>query len=359
VRVCFDGRGLDGRLTGAGKAFAFLLRRLRGDFPQHEFVPVMPRRPGGWRLPRQLWWEQVELPRAARRLGADVLHVAGGTSAPLAPRGRVVLTVHDLAPTRHPEYLPGVRSRWYWGRLVPFTARRAARVIAPSAATARDLVEVARVRPERVRVVPFAVPLEPAAPPPPAAVAAARAAHGLPERYLLYAGTIDRRKDCPTLLAALGHLDPALTLVVAGTVIEGRTDFRERLARLGLGARVRVLGYVPEGDLPGLYAGASALVYPSFFEGFGLPVLEAMACGTPVVTYRTTSLPEVAGDAAVLLDPPVTPEALAAAVARVVGDPALRADLIGRGRAQASRFDWGRTARLTLAVYEELCGSSS
>ena len=156
------------------------------------------------------------------------------------------------------------------------------------------------------------------------------------------------------MLGALRHLDPTLQLVVAGTVIAGRTDFPELVARLDLRARVSVLGYVSERDLPALYRAADAFVYPSLYEGFGLPVLEALACGTPVVAYNTTSLPEVAGDAAILLDPPVTAEALAAAIARAVGDPATRADLVGRGLEQAKRFDWRVTADLTMKVYESL-----
>src|SRR5439155_1134828 len=244
MRICFDARGLAGNLTGAGKAFTRLLGQLREDFPQHEYLLVAPREPARWRLPRQLLWEQVELPLRARRAGAHVLHAPGGTSAPMLGGRKVVMTVHDLEPT--------------------------------------------------------------------------------------------------------------LQLVVAGTVIAGRTDFPELVARLDLRARVSVLGYVSERDLPALYRAADAFVYPSFYEGFGLPVLEALACGTPVVAYNTTSLPEVAGDAAILLDPPVTAEALAAAIARAVGDPATGADLVGRGLEQAKRVDWRITADLTMKVYESL-----
>ena len=354
MRICFDAQAPGSNLTGAGKAFAFLLRRLRADHPRHDYVLLAHERRAAWRLPRQLFWEQVELPVRACRAGADVLHVTGGTAAPLVRRGRLVMTVHDLAPTRHPELLPGPRSRWYWGRWVPRTARAADLVLVPSAATRRDLVTLAGVPEARIRVVPWGVALDAALPPPAEAIERARAAYGLPGRYLLYVGTIDRRKDYGTLLEALGHLEPRLHLVVAGTVIEGRTDFRERVARLGLGDRVRVLGYVPERDLPALYGGAAAFVYPSFYEGFGLPVLEAMACGTPVVTYRTTSLPEVVGDAGVLLDLPVAPAALAAELGRLAEDGAWRRELVRRGLARAARFDWGVTARLTVEAYEAL-----
>jgi glycosyltransferase involved in cell wall biosynthesis len=154
------------------------------------------------------------------------------------------------------------------------------------------------------------------------------------------------------LLEALRRLDPAITLAMAGTVIAGRTDFAETVRRLGLERRVKMLGYVPERDLPALYRAAAVFVYPSFYEGFGLSVLEAMACGAPVITYNVTSLPEVAGDAARLLEYPVTADVLAEEIGRVIEDPVLRRELSERGRARARRFDWATTARLTVEAYE-------
>ena len=264
------------------------------------------------------------------------------------------MTLHDIAPTRHPEFLPHSRSRWYWGRWIPWTARLADCVLVPSASTKRDLVELARIPEARIRVIPLGVPLDLADAADPAAVEKARGKYGLPERYILYVGTIDRRKDYPTLLQALHGLDVGIHLAVAGSVIAGRTDFPQMIEQSGLGDRVRVLGYVPDEDLVGLFRGAAAFVYPSFYEGFGLPVLEAMAVGTPVITYRTTSLPEVVGEAGILLDPPVSPQALAAEIARVIEDETLRCELVGRGLEQVKGFDWRTTARLTLEVYEAL-----
>jgi glycosyltransferase involved in cell wall biosynthesis len=352
VRICVDGRALGERPTGAGKALARLLRQLRHDFPVHDYRVVTPARHADWRLPRQLVWEQVVLPAQARRQGARILHLPGGTSAPVLGGVRVVMTLHDLAPARHPEFLPHWRSRWYWGRWVPFTARFAERVLVPSASTKRDLLALGGVAERRIEVVPWGVALDPEVEP--AGAEDVRARHGLPSRYLLYVGTMDRRKDYPTLLAALRRLDAPLPLVIAGTVIRGRSDFDVRVRALELASRVRVLGYVPETDLPALYRGAAAFVYPSLYEGFGLPILEAMACGVPVVTYNTTSLPEVAGDAAILLDPPVAPDTLAAAITRVLTDEALGRALVERGRARAAAFDWRATAASTARVYEAL-----
>lgn len=356
MRVCIDARGMLGRPTGAGKALGYLLRQLRADFPCHEYITCDPPGAASWRLPRQLLWEQVELPLRARRFGADVLHVPGGTPGPFISPVKVVMTVHDLAPTRHPEWLPHPRSRWYWGRLVPRAARRAHAVVVPSAATKRDVVALAAIPEARVHVTPWGVPLDVDGVLGRATPLDVRATYGLPEGYVLYVGTIDRRKDYRTLLEAMRHLAPRIHLAVAGTLIAGRTDFPETVERLGLGRRVTMLGYVPERDLLALYRGAAVFVYPSFYEGFGFPVLEAMACGTPVITYKTTSLPEVAGDAARLLDCPVSAETLAAEISRVMDDATLRRELIERGLARARRFDWGITARLTADVYEALAG---
>jgi glycosyltransferase involved in cell wall biosynthesis len=352
LTLCFDGRPLGPTPTGAGKALARLLAALRQYHSEHEYV-VLPG-PGGVRLRRQLVWEQITLPRRARRLGADALHVAAGTAAPVLHSMPVVMTVHDLAPTRRPELLPAGVGRWYWSRWVPFTARFADHVIVPSIATRDDVVACTGLSPERVSIIPLANPLgDVAGATTDLEVSRVRRRHGLERPYVLYVGTIDRRKDHETLLdavRALGDVD----LVVAGTVIAGRTEFHQAIARRDMTASVRVLGYVPDTDLPGLYAGAAVFVYPSFFEGFGLPVLEAMACGTPVVTYRTTSLPEVVGDAGVLLDLPVDVLTLASAIRQVMEDDVVRQTLVKRGRDRACAFDWRVAAARTSAVYDDV-----
>ncbi len=234
---------------------------------------------------------------------------------------------------------------------MPATVRRADRVIVPSSATRDDVVGRLGVSPACVHVVPWGVPLDVSAPARPDAAATVRRRYGLPERYVLYVGTVDRRKDYRGLLEAVDSLDPDVSLAIAGSVVAGRTTFSAVLGELRLEDRVRMLGYVPDDDLCTLYRGAQVFVYPSFFEGFGLPVIEAMACGAPVVTYRTTSLPDVAGDAAILLDPPVTPTVLGKAIRDVMDDPDLRRRLVERGYARAATFDWRTTARLTAAVY--------
>ncbi len=358
MRVVFDGQVLVGNLTGMGKATQYLLRHLQQGFPEHEYVAVSPGDRSQWRLPQQLWWDQVGFPGRAFRHKADLLH-ATGHSAPLLWLGRVVMTVHDLAPTRFPDLLPHWRSRWYWGRWIPFTTKFANALLVPSHSTKRDLVTLCHIPEDWVHVIPWGVPLDPLDALDPAATEKVRRTYYLPERYLLYVGTIDRRKDYTTLLQALLQLDKRITLVLAGTIIQGRTDFPQQVERLGLQDRVRFLGYILEPDLLGLYHGAEVFVYPSFYEGFGLPVLEALACGTPVITYNAASLPEVVGEAGILLDPPWTAETLAEAIGRLLHDEALRLKLRHKGFEQAKRFNWAETARLTMKVYEEDLASAS
>src|SRR5687768_15710376 len=162
MRIVYDGRGLSGNRTGSGNVLGWLLDRLRADAPQHEYVVLTPAA-AGWRLRRHLWWEQVEFPRQAARLRADVLHVPGGTSTPILRRRRTVLTLHDLALKAHPEWLPAGPGRWYWGRWVPWTAAFADCVLVGSRAARADALRLAGIEARRVRVTPWGVPPDMAA----------------------------------------------------------------------------------------------------------------------------------------------------------------------------------------------------
>jgi glycosyltransferase involved in cell wall biosynthesis len=236
----------------------------------------------------------------------DILHVPAFSGA-LVRSCPLVLTVHDLLYIRHPEWLPTPRARWYWGRWIALTARHATAVIVPSEATKRDVVELGGVAPGLVTVVYEAVDPQFLKRPPQAEIDAYKKRLGLDRPYILYVGVIDRRKDLSGLVRAYGQLRSRVKeyrLVIAGHLIKGRSRLPEEIEALGLGEHVLLPGYVPDADLSLLYAGASLFVYPSWLEGVGLPPLEAMAQGVPVVTYRSASLPEVVGDAAILIDPP-------------------------------------------------------
>jgi glycosyltransferase involved in cell wall biosynthesis len=289
----------------------------------------------------------------------DVFH---SVNAALLPQrnGRRVVTVHDLTCIDFPRFHPLARRVLFRIGLTR-AARLADAIIVPSAATRRDLRRRIASSRAPVHVVPSAagahfVPLAAAE------VEPVVRRYGLAFReYLLFVGNVEPRKNLVGLLRAYDALrhrrreGPIL-------VIAGGPGWRNRAIREAMGASpytadIRAVGYVPDGDLAALMNGALGFVYPSLYEGFGLPPLEAMACGTPVITSNRSSLPEVVGDAALLVDPEDTGD-LAGAMARLVDEPPLREELRERGRERARRFSWRRTAEMTSAVYESVVGEA-
>ncbi len=334
------------------------------DAPDPDLVEAMraPARPGrAWRAPAErpaarAVWEQAALPILARRAGVDVLH--GPVNVlPLLATCPTVVTVHDLAFLRRPDLVPTGRRR-YFAALAGASVRRAARVIAVSESTRADIVGYLGVRPEKVVVTHLAAD-DGFRPVTGDALVAFQAEQGLVRPFVLSVGTIEPRKNLPALLRAFGSLAEELPhdLVLLGA--EGWMGGPIRAAWLELPAatreRVRFVGFAPARALPAWYSAAAVLAFPSHYEGFGLPPLEAMSCGTPVVASNTSSLPEVVGDAALTVDPD-DDAALAAALRRVLTEPALAADLRARGLARARRFSWAATAEATVAVYREVAG---
>lgn len=284
----------------------------------------------------------------------DVLH--GPNSALPATRGaRGVVTIHDLGPLRHPGHLPR-RLGSEFRRGVADAARCADRIVTVSDFTAGEIVELLGVPRERVETIRPGVSPEFAAPgdaEEDRRVLAAR--HGIAGPFVLFVGTANPRKNLPRLLDAFAAARAAARLphrlVIAGD--RGHDDVRAAVASRGLGDAVRIAGYVDEADLPRLYRTADALAFPSLYEGFGLPVLEAMAAGCPVLTSATSSLPEVAGDAAVLVDP-ASADAIADGLVKILTDAALRERLAAAGRRRAAGFPWGPFAARHLAIWRDL-----
>lgn len=299
--------------------------------------------------------ERFDLPRIEWFARSDVLFGPNFVPPPTRAR-RLVVTVHDLAFRRFPETAPHSTRAWL-GR-IEWTLARATRIIAVSESTRRDLVELYGVEPARVRVISLGVDRSVFRPQPEEAVRAARTRFGIDGPYVLSVGGIEPRKNLPNLVRAVAGVRGDVTLVLAGAAVgwnpEGTGLLREALDSLPAEVRRRVVqtGYVSEPEKVALLTGAEALVYPSLYEGFGLPLLEAMACGTPVVTSDRSSLPEVAGHAAVLVDPD-DPEAITAGIDRVLSDARLRTRLREAGSERADRFTWEETARMTAAVLRE------
>jgi len=296
----------------------------------------------------------VSFPIALHRDRVDVAHFQ--YVAPPVTTARVVLMVHDISFESNPEFLPrtqAARLRW----LVPQSIRGAAQVLTVSEFTRRKMVETYRIPPDRITVTPEAagaafVPMHDEA----AAQTVAAAGCDVPSRFILAVGNVQPRKNLRTLL------DAYATLIRSGRiahklVLVGQRHYRghavfDRIARLGIADHVVWTGYVEERVLVALYNLADLFVFPTLYEGFGLPVLEAMACGTPVVSTNVAAIPEVSGDAAILVDPRSVVD-MANAIEQVATDPEVQTRLRDGGFRQTARFDWRTTAAHTLRVYKQ------
>lgn len=295
-------------------------------------------------------WEQLLAPALMRLAGVDVYHGVLNVM-PLASPAPSVVTIHDLSPFLFPQTFRRV-NRTYTRWAIRVAARRAARILAVSEFTKQEIVRWLCVPPERV-VVTYDAADARFAPPDRQELAAFRSKHGLPERFVLFLGTLEPRKNLTLLLDAYAMVASSLDapLLIAGSRGWLYEPVLARAEQLNLGDKLRFVGYVDQAEQHLWYAAATAFAFPSLYEGFGMPPLEAMACGTPVVVSSSSSLPEVVGDAGLVV-PPDDPEELAEALHRVLTDAALREELRTRGLKQARRFSWRDTAERTLAVYE-------
>lgn len=299
-------------------------------------------------------WEQTFLPRELRRRKVDILHSMNMVS-PAALRSRSVITYHDLTVLMFPELHSAVRQKYY-AVSVPRSLRKADAVICISRSTRRDLLSAFDVEPSRVHVVHIGVEDSGSHRRGDGEEERVRARYGIEEPFVLYVGTLEPRKNVPRLLegfvkAGRAWADFPPKLVVAGRKGWQYGEIFAKASELKVEESVVFTGSVDDGDLGPLYRAATAVAYPSLYEGFGLPLLEAMAQGTPVVTSCVSSLPEVAGGAAVLVDPYDTDD-IARGLADACLDTALRAKLKQRGTDRAKSFSWQQTARRTLKVYE-------
>ncbi len=377
--------------VGSGQYVHHLLHSLLRVAPEHEYILYLPGAqphavnvpvPDGvrvrvvntpfdrhWENLAKVWFEQVALPRAAQEDAVDVLHVPYWGSA-LVRRVPTVVTVHDLIPMLLLAYRGGILVRTYT-RLVAEGARRADMVLTDSQASRRDIRRYLKVPAERVRAVPLAVDGMYRRVEDEERLTYVREKYRLPNRFLLYLGGFDQRKNVTTLIQAYAALVLTMkevaqaqehaasvldvVLVVAGRLPTRDTRFfpdpRKIVRAFGIEEHVRFIGWVDEEDKPALYTLAEALVFPSLYEGFGLPVLEAMACGTPVIAANAASLPELVGDAGLLVAPRDV-EGLAEAMLHVLENEELKAELSRRAREKALRFTWDEVARATLDAYE-------
>jgi glycosyltransferase involved in cell wall biosynthesis len=374
MRIGFDVTPLSVPQSGVGTYTVNLLAHLAG-WTEDELIPLA-HRPVSWEaalgpwarqngnIPKGIcgpswpfrvnktWWMQVILPWQLAGLCVDVCHFTNGVAPWWSPCPTVV-TIHDMTLWLFPEH--HYRRRLVAMRpFVPLAARRASAVIAVSQSTKQDVVRILRVPAAKVHVIyeapaPCFHPL-----PPGPALEAVRQRYRLPEHFVLYVGTIEPRKNLPRLLEAFARLRKE-GLTSYGMIFVGQHGWKAApvyaaVERLGLAGVVRFLGYVPIEDLVALYNLAEVLAFPSLYEGFGLPVVEAMACGTPVVTSSSGALGEIAGDAAEFVEP-TDVASIADGIRRVLTCPARRAELRERGLARAAQFTWTAAASQTRTLY--------
>jgi glycosyltransferase involved in cell wall biosynthesis len=370
LRVALDTSFLKLPPSGIGSYVAGFGEALRQHAYEIELVPVVPDwTDRGGSIPvldrlrddprsRRFWWDTVDVALAARKARPALLHLPQ-FSAPLWTPCPLVVTVHDAIPLLLDEYRASRAMRTNVA-IMRRTVRRARAIIAPSHAAATDIAAALSYPMERIHVVPMAASADLAPATDRAALAGRlRDRFGITEDYVLNFGGFDRRKNVPLLVRAFARALPQfgrpVTLVIGGAPHSANPAMFPPVApvaeSLGISDRVMLTGRVSDEERRWLYQGAAACVVPSLYEGFGLPALEAMSCGVPVIAANVTSLPEVVGDAGLLIEP--TEDALAGALARLLNDADLQRRLIDAGLERAEYFSWERTARETIAVYRE------
>ena len=371
MRIAFDGTTLTPGRTGVGYYTEHLLQHLAREVattgdelvvvsnqPIDTQVPPPPhvRIHQGHRFPIRIGWMQMRAAAALATVRPDVAHFTNGM-IPFGSPVPTVVTVHDMSLRLYPRCHP-VRRLLLNRPLMHFAIRQASAIVTVSHSARRDLLSLHGVPPDRVRVVheaasPVFRPIADRA-----MLESIRARYSLPERFVLYVGTIEPRKNLVRLMTAFTNARRAgmpHQLVCVGPYGWASRDLSGHIERLGLGDAVHFTGYIPFEHLPAIYNLGEFFVFPSLYEGFGLPVVEAMACGIAVLTSNTSSLGEVAADAAATVDPTDT-DAIADAMLRLSGDPDLRRELSTRGLRRARTFSWTQTARDMLAVYHQAAG---
>jgi glycosyltransferase involved in cell wall biosynthesis len=372
MRIAFDGTTLTPGRTGVGYYTEHLLQHLAREVEStgDEIVvvsnqPIETARPlprhvrvhDGHRFPVRIGWMQMRAARALDVLRPDVAHFTNGM-IPIGSPVSMIVTVHDMSLRLYPQCHP-VRRLLLNRPLMHIAIKQAASIVTVSESARRDLLRFHGVPADRVSVVheaasPAFRPIDDAA-----ERDRVRARYNLPPRFMLYVGTIEPRKNLPRLVDAFAAAKAQGIphhLVCVGPYGWSSRDLARQVERVGLGGAVHFTGYASFEDLPAIYNLAEYFAFPSLYEGFGLPVVEAMACGLPVITSNTSSLGEIGGGAAVTIDPTST-EALTDAIVRLAIDEELRREIGRRGLERSRMFSWTQTAKEMLAVYHRAAGA--
>ncbi|MBK7895333.1 MAG: glycosyltransferase family 4 protein [Anaerolineaceae bacterium] len=371
MRIGFDGTPLLGQRSGVGHYTGRLLAQLVKQYPEWEYLlfsnyplarlegELARARPIARQFMSRFVWMQLILPRIIRQMEPHLCHFPNNT-APFCLSCPSIITIHDASLFLHSHTHP--TSRLLALRLLlPHVARRATAVITVSHHARQDLIRVLQLPAEKIHVIHEAAPDNFRPLVDPIQRQQLRLRYNLPEKFILFVGTIEPRKNLSRLIQAVAELRRrgcAARLVLVGPngwLVNGSLE--QEIETLGVKDMVQNLGYVPQEDLPGLYSLATVFAFPSLYEGFGLPPLEAMACGTPVLTSQDSAMAEICGEAALLVDPHAA-EAIADGLATLLQDGDLRDCLRQRGLLRVQHYSWERTARETAVVYQNVLNGS-
>ena len=372
LRIGLDGTPLLGKRSGVGNYTGRLLAALLEENGDWEFL-LYSNRPLGTLEPplsqaipiynrfssRRLLWMHCLLPAAIRRSQPQLCHFPN-SMAPIWQQRPFILTIHDASLFLHSQYHPPARLLSIRFAL-PLLAHRASAIITVSHSARDDLLRTLDLPPDKIHVVYEAAAADFRPVTDTASLQALRRKYNLPQQFILYVGTLEPRKNLRRLVRSLkvirrkGFRQPLVLVGAAGWKLH---ELHAEIERLELKDAIRFTGYVPTKDLPGLFSLATLFVFPSLYEGFGLPPVEAMACGTPVLTSNCTSLAEICGGGAYLVDP-TDDQAIAAGMMELLADEEMRRDLGKRGRFHARQFSWARAARKTTAIYKQVLNGTS
>ena len=355
MKIAIDIQTTLGQPTGFGFYVSNLIETLRQNKNEHEFILIRPEEQKDFSTPQRFWWDQVVLPKRAQKEGANLLHQPC-FSASFLFRGPVVVTIHDIISILFPENIP-FASRMFYSKWMPFSYRKATKIITISESTKNDIEKILKIPKDKITVIHSAVDEKFKQSVSDKKIREVAQKYHLPSRYLLHVGTLEPRKNLEFLIdvffeAIKKKENEGLHLVITGKKGWYYEGLFTKVKKLRLGGKVIFTGYLEEEDKAALYHGARIFTFPSLYEGFGLPPLEAMASGVPVISSNTSSMPEVVGDAGILISPK-DKNGWVEAITRVNSDENLRHEMIKKNENQVAKFSWEKTARKTIEVYNQ------
>ena len=359
MKIGIDAQTTLGEKTGFGFYLSNLINNLQKIDKENTYCLFKPEIDKDLSTPQRLIWDQYHIPKLAQKNNVDILHQPC-FSAPIFYKGKVIVTIHDIIAILFGKDIPFF-SRQFFSKIMPYSYSRADRIIAISEHTKNDIVKYLRISPEKIRVIPLAADDEYYKDVSENKIVSLKRKYKISDKYMLHIGTLNPRKNLLFLIKVYSQIVktfPNYQLVITGKKGWYYQSLFDLVDELKLNDKVIFTGYIDDKEKPAFYKGASLFLFPSLYEGFGLPPLEAMASGVPVISSNTSSLPEVIGEAGILLSP--TDElGWVRSIKQVLQDKNLQKVLSKKSQIQASNFSWEKNARQTLEVYKEVYNQNS